>query len=342
MIVGFSTHGTGGGRGPVDYLTSPMNPDRTPRIPPPVVLRGNPELVRRLIGSLAFKRKYTSGVLSFAEPPEAITPEMCERIMDDFEQVAFAGLEKDQYAMLWTRHTHAGRMELNFLVPRVELSTGKSLTIHPPGRESRALFDAFRSMTNSTYGLADPDDPARARDVSLSNHLAKLKADASRKGKQMKEDIRETITAFIRREIDAGRISDRAGVETYLKGQGFALVRSGADYVTILTDTGERVRLKGGIYSQGNFNPRHTARSQVRYGIPDPARASEIATRLDGLAAARVRYHHHRYGRTDHGEISLPDLDPQPSTHRRQRRQRMQRAVEAIDQGHGYEPVLER
>src|SRR5688572_9714558 len=84
-----------------------MNPDRTPRIPPPVVLRGNPELVRRLIDSLAFKRKYTSGVLSFAEPPEAITPEMCKRIMDDFEQVAFAGLEKDQYAMLWT-HVQGG------------------------------------------------------------------------------------------------------------------------------------------------------------------------------------------------------------------------------------------
>ena len=245
MIVGFSKHGTGGGRGPVDYLTSPMNPDRTPRIPSPVVLRGNPELVRRLIDSLAFKRKYTSGVLSFAEPPEAITPEMCEWIMDDFERVACAGLEKDQYAMLWTRHTHAGRMELNFLVPRVELSTGKSLNIHPPGRVSKTMWDLFRSQVNAEYGLADPDDPARARDVSLSNHVAKLKADASRKGKALKEDIRETITTFIRREIDAGRISDRAGVETYLKGQGFALARSGADYVTVLTDTGERVRLKG-------------------------------------------------------------------------------------------------
>jgi hypothetical protein len=339
MIVGFSTHGTGGGRGPVNYLTSSMNPDRTPRIPPPVVLRGNPELVRRLIDSLAFKRKYTSGVLSFAEPPEAITPEMCERIMDDFERVAFAGLEKDQYAMLWTRHTHAGRMELNFLVPRVELSTGKSLNIHPPGRASKALFDTFRSQVNAEYGLADPDDPARARDVSLSNHLAKLKADASRKGKALKEDIRETITAFIRREIDARRISDRAGVEAYLKGQGFALARSGADYVTILEPgTGERVRLKGGVYSPDNFNPRHTAGPQVRYGIPDPPRATEIAAKLDRLAAARARYHQDRYGIPDHGDISLPELDPHaPVTHRRQRRQRMQRAVKAIDQGHGME-----
>jgi hypothetical protein len=160
MIVGFSKHGTGGGRGPVNYLTSPLNPDRTARIPPPLVLRGNPELVRRLIDLLAFKHTYTSGVLSFAELPEAITPEMCERIMDGFERAAFAGLDRDQFTILWTRHTHAGRMELNFLVPRVELSTGKSLNIAPPGRATRTLFDTFRSQVNAEYGLADPDDPA--------------------------------------------------------------------------------------------------------------------------------------------------------------------------------------
>jgi hypothetical protein len=73
---------------------------------------------------------------------------------------------------------------------------------------------------------------------------------------------------------------------------------------------------------------------QVRYGIPDPGRAAEIAAKLERLAAARTRYHQERYGRADHGDISLPELDPHaPVTHRRQRRQRRQRAVEAIEQG---------
>jgi hypothetical protein len=145
MIVGFSKHGTGAGRGPVNYLTSPLNPDRTARIPPPLVLRGHPELVQRLIDSLAFTYKYTSGVLSFAELPEAITPEMCERIMNSFERVAFAGLHPDQYAILWAQHRHAGRMELNFLIPRIELFTGKSLNIAPPGQATRELFYTFRA-----------------------------------------------------------------------------------------------------------------------------------------------------------------------------------------------------
>ena len=133
MIVGFSRHGQGSAQGAIKYFTSEKNPDGTERHPAPVVLRGDPDLIGPLIDSLHFKHKYTSGVLSFA-PGEIITPEMEERIMDEFENVAFAGLDRDQYAILWVRHAHAGHEELNFLVARVELSTGKSLNIAPPGQ----------------------------------------------------------------------------------------------------------------------------------------------------------------------------------------------------------------
>jgi hypothetical protein len=228
MIVGFSTHGTEDGRGPVNYLTSTMNPDRTARIPPPVVLRGNPELVRCLIDSIDFEHKYTSGVLSFA-PGEIITPEMEARICDEFERVAFAGLEPDRYTILWVRHQHAGHHELHFVTPRVELSTGKSLNIAPPGQATRELFDTFRSRVNAEYGLADSDDQARAQDVSLPNHLAKRRAQTQRKGQARKEDLRETITAAVRREVDAGRIHDRDGVMKFLEAQGLKIPRSGKE-----------------------------------------------------------------------------------------------------------------
>jgi hypothetical protein len=142
-------------------------------------------------------------------PGEVITPAMEDAIMDGFERVAFAGLEPDRYSILWLRHQHAGHHELHFVTPRVELATGKSLNIHPPGRASQTLFDTFRSQVNAEYGLADPDDPARARDVSLPNHLAKLQADASRKGQARKVDIRDAITTAVRREVNAGHIKDR-------------------------------------------------------------------------------------------------------------------------------------
>ena len=162
MIFGFSRYSQGSARGPIQYFTSERNPDDTKRDPSPEILRGDPELIGKLIDSLSFEHVYTSGVLSFA-PGEVITREMEERIMDEFEKFAFAGFERDQYAILWVRHSHAGHEELNFLIPRVELSTGKSLNIAPPGPAARQLFAAFRSWVNAEYGLPIPTTRNAAR-----------------------------------------------------------------------------------------------------------------------------------------------------------------------------------
>jgi hypothetical protein len=209
---------------------------------------------------------------------------------------AFAGLDPDRYSILWVRHQHAGHHELHFVTPRVELATGKSLNIHPPGRASQTMFDTFRSQVNAEYGLADPDDPARARDVSLPNHLAKIQADASRKGQPRKVDIRDAITTAVRREVDAGRVKDRRGVERYLERLGFTFTRRGKDYVTVVhPDTRERIRLKGSLYSREGFNARETAEPGVIYGVPDPGRAAELATTLAPMVEARARFHQQRY-----------------------------------------------
>ena len=114
-------------------------------------------------------------------------------------------------------------MELNFLIPRVHLPTGKSLNIDPPGAQSRALFDTFRSWINAGYGLADPDDPSRSQDVRLPQHLAKLYAEAKRRGKgkeAVKADLRGAITNRIRQEVDAGRIHSQAEVVAFFEGAG--------------------------------------------------------------------------------------------------------------------------
>ena len=206
MMVGFSSHGRGKAAGPIAYLTDRIR-GGVEREPSPTVLRGDPGLVAALIDGSRFRHRYSSGVLSFA-PGEEISTELQQEIMDRFEATAFAGLDRDQYSILWVRHEHAGHCELNFLVPRVELSTGKSLNIAPPGPASRALFDAFRTSVNIENGLADPDDPARAREVRVPAHVAKLRAADLRAGRDAGEDPRETIAAAIGNEVAVGRIAD--------------------------------------------------------------------------------------------------------------------------------------
>ncbi|MBN0502323.1 nuclease, partial [Pseudomonas aeruginosa] len=108
MIVKFHARGKGGGSGPVDYLLG-----RERNREGATVLQGNPEEVRELIDATLFAKKYTSGVLSFAE--KELPPGGREKVMASFERVLMPGLEKNQYSILWVEHQDKGRLELNFV-----------------------------------------------------------------------------------------------------------------------------------------------------------------------------------------------------------------------------------
>jgi hypothetical protein len=296
MIVGFSKHGKGNGVSAINYLTADSHKGIN-REPPSVIVRGNMQGTSSLIKSLDFEWRYTSGVLSFA-PGEKITKQMEENIMDRFEATAFAGLDHDQYNILWVRHEHAGHHELHFIVPRVELSTGKSLNIAPPGSESRSLFDTFRSMINAEFGLADPDDPNRARMFSLPDHIAKINAEATRKGNALRADIREVITESVKRGILLGEIQNREDIETYFSDNGLIVTRTGKNYISVIEPSeGMRIRLKGGIYSESEFDAVRASLGDSEGPLDrvDLVKAQGFAEELDSLMAPRERFNSGRY-----------------------------------------------
>src|ERR1041384_3868613 len=108
MLVKFFHHGMGTSDSAVSYLLSeaPLGylageKDKKGRVrePRPAVVRGNPELTRKLINQLVSKKhRYVSGVLSFKE---LISPETEQHIIYRFERSAFAGLHRDQFDCLW-------------------------------------------------------------------------------------------------------------------------------------------------------------------------------------------------------------------------------------------------
>ncbi|MSG01281.1 plasmid mobilization relaxosome protein MobC [Escherichia coli] len=132
MIVKFHARGKGGGSGPVDYLLG-----RERNREGATVLQGNPEEVRELIDATPFAKKYTSGVLSFAE--KELPPGGREKVMASFERVLMPGLEKNQYSILWVEHQDKGRLELNFVIPNMELQTGKRLQPYYDREHARLL-----------------------------------------------------------------------------------------------------------------------------------------------------------------------------------------------------------
>ena len=127
MIVDFFRRGTGLSSGPIDYLLG-KNRDREHAC----LLKGDINEVAGLIDTSPYIKKYTAGCLSFYE--HDLRPEQKQQIMDDFEKCLFPGMAKDQYRVLWVEHkdklnTETGqtRLELNFLIPNVEISSGKRL-----------------------------------------------------------------------------------------------------------------------------------------------------------------------------------------------------------------------
>ena len=305
MIVTFSRYGQGPAQDAVRYLVSSENPDGSERTPPPDVLRGNPEIIRSLIDSLEYEWRYSSGVLTFAETDAQVPEHVQNRIMDRFERVAFAGLCRDQYNILWIKHRHAGRLELNFLVPRAVMTDRglRHFNMRPPGPRAERLFATFQDYCNARWGFADPNDPARAQDVKLPDRIAKLMAEAKRQGNALagptvlRERLHKTITEYVRREVDAERIDDREGVERYLKGLGYEITRYGENYLTVYVPEHDvKVRLKGGLYQRENFNPRDRTLPTRLYDQPDPVSATRYAAELKEMLVSRSAYHRKRYG----------------------------------------------
>lgn len=324
MIVGFSRRGTGGGSGPVEYVTNRTRTGREES--PPEVLRGSPEATRSLIDSLDFRHKYTSGVLSFA-PDEKITPEMEQEFMDRFEQVAFAGLEADQYNILWVRHSHAGHHELHFVTPRVELGTGKSLNIRPPGDAAKQAFDDLRSEINARHGLADPDDPRRTREISQPDHELKAAAEALRRGEKPQEDVRVLIDAVLSQRASQGLIRSRSDVIDQVSDLGMEVTREGKNYITVSDpQSGQRWRMKGGLYER-EFDAAGTieaaaSRRERDYSKPDEAAAERFAERVERHISARAEYHAGRYApaAARHGRGYAPEPAEHVADHREKSR----------------------
>ena len=320
MLIQFFPNGQGGGAGPVDYLLARevvaysenrdvLRDDHGAAImrvrePFPEVLRGDPERTEALIDATPHNWTYRAGVVSFAHE-DAPNEQQQTQAMDAFEALAFAGLEPDQRDILWVRHTHEDRVELHFVTPRMELASGRSLNIAPPGYQ--AAFDALRDVLNKEHGWADPLDPTRSRDMFSV-------IEASRRG-----EAREVIHDWVLDQISADVVRDRPTMVSALQAAGFEIPRAGATYLTVLDpETGERFRLKGNLFNEkwtrestfertppsdenGNRNAEHVRRGERLDGFTDGA----LQTRLRDFIEIRARYNEGRYRRSFRDEPAL-------------------------------------
>ncbi|EBK8075316.1 nuclease [Salmonella enterica] len=256
MIVKFHPRGRGGGAGPVDYL---LGKDR--QRDGASVLQGKPEEIRELIDASPYAKKYTSGVLSFAE--QDLPPGQREKLMASFERVLMPGLDKDQYSVLWVEHRDKGRLELNFLIPNTELLTGRRLQPYYD-RADRPRIDAWQTLVNGRLGLHDPNAPENRRALVTPSALPKAKQEAA-----------QAITRGLLALASSGELKTRQDVTEALESAGFEVVRTTKSSISIADpDGGRNIRLKGAIYEQ-SFNAGEGLRAEIESAAADYRRDAE-------------------------------------------------------------------
>jgi hypothetical protein len=279
--------------------------DGTLRQTQPVAVKGDPERTRRLIDSIDREWKYTSGINAWA-PGEVVTPEQEKEFIAEFESIAFAGMDPDQYDILWVRHVEDDGHELHYVIPRLELTAGKAFNAFAPGWQRH--FDPLRDKWNLKHGWSRPDDPARARLQQLG---------ALSKYSSTKREALETLHAYVLREVTEGRVSNRTELVASFRDAGLEVTREGKDYVTVQLDDGSKHRLKGTLYAE-SFDRQRFVETAPGESTAEPGRdradhgerITKLNRELEQIREKRAAYNSKRYQTAD--RVHRADLEPGP------------------------------
>jgi 5S rRNA maturation endonuclease (ribonuclease M5) len=324
MLIKFLNHGTGSAERAAAYLTGTHDHTGTERADVRV-LRGDPKLIAHLADGLPFVQRYTSGVIAWHRDDKP-TQEEIEQVLEDFERTAFAGLDRSQYTYSAILHQEAdGSKHVHLFMPRIELLSGRSLNIAPPGWTT--LFGHWRDAWNFERGWARPDDPARARAIRPGpvwqakerSRRSELRAQAMRldgldegeiaEALALEVDPRQALEQLSLRLVMEGHVADRQGLVQALKR--FAVVaREGDDYISVKpTAASKAIRLRGAIFQRSAdylairaANADRSRRAEDdearvldRLASVDEQQALEARRRLAQCISRRARYHARRY-----------------------------------------------
>ena len=220
----------GGTKGAVEYLLNEREQEGTAR-----VLRGDSELTKEIIKSLEHrKQRATVGVLSFEEIN--IPEDVKFKIIDDFEKTLLPGMQ-GRYNILWVEHTDKGRLELNYVIPKVDLLTQKSLNPYYD-RADRSRIEIFRDKINLEHNLSSPNDPAKAQTLNNDKRINLLK------------DYKE-LDIVLHDLVASKAIQSREQLIQTVKDNGMLVTRTAKDSISIkLPEAKVAKKFKGGIYNE--------------------------------------------------------------------------------------------
>ena len=219
------------------------------------VLKGDATTFNAICDSSPHLWKYTSGVIAWSKD-DAPTDEQIKEVLDDFEKHAFSGLDPSQYHLFAVLHIDDdGSKHIHVLAPRLDIQSGKSLNIAPPGHEKH--FDSVRDYFNTKYQWSRPDDLLLMQTTQEPNHIAKLNAQA--KNILTSQDLEtltkkqfcKTVDNYVQTLLKTQTAENRADiVECIEQVKGVESVKQSKAFLTVTLTNGKKHRLKGDFYNE--------------------------------------------------------------------------------------------
>ena len=265
------------------------------------VLRGDATTFNAVCDASPHLWKYTSGVIAWSKEDNP-TNEQIQEVLNDFEKHAFSGLDPSQYHLFAVLHTDDdGSKHIHVLAPRLDIQSGKSLNIAPPGHEKH--FDSLRDYFNTKYQWSRPDDLLLMQTTQEPNYIAKLNAQA--KNILISQDLEtltkkqfcKTVDNYVQTLLKTQTAENRADiVECIEQVKGVESVKQSKEFLTVTLTNGKKHRLKGDFYNEqfeiGLYSERLRAEAESRTTTNELAQAIRDAKSIrDDYRTKRAAYH---------------------------------------------------
>ncbi|WP_187836343.1 relaxase/mobilization nuclease domain-containing protein [Helicobacter pylori] len=250
MLVKFwgINQGGGDGDGSVNYLLNERVKQGTAR-----VLKGDANLTKSLLLSLTQKHKACVGCLSFEEPD--IDENLKHELIESFENALLTKKMQGRYNILWVEHTDKGRLELNFVIPKIDLGRQKAFNPYYHKVDLKRI-DTWQNVVNLKYTFTNPKDLEKQQ---ISNyHNTKTP-----QGKAIFKNYKE-LDNYLYNAVTQGLLNSRAEIIELLQASNYEITRQGKDYIGVkLPNQQKAKRLKGIIYDE-RFTEQRLIEQELR------------------------------------------------------------------------------
>ncbi|MGL2672251.1 relaxase/mobilization nuclease domain-containing protein, partial [Helicobacter pylori] len=329
MLVKFwgINQGGGDGDGSVNYLLNERVEQGTAK-----VLKGDANLTKSLLLSLTQKHKACVGCLSFEEPD--IDENLKHELIESFETTLLTEKMQGRYNILWVEHTDKGRLELNFVIPRIDLITQKAFTPYYHSADITRI-DIWKDYTNLKHAFTNPKDLEKQN--TIQHHNTKTP-----QGKELLETY-EKLDKLIQDNL--GKLfNSRDDIINFLKANQCEVNRQGKDYISVKLPNEPKAKRLKGFYYHETFRTIADIREQLsevrqresQREYPNSQRANnnhaELLRELENKLHERIEHKQRYYERLHQADPSnTRDFKEQPPGARESQQRTQQDYTSEVD-----------